>query len=90
MSDHSIISRDAIRTRARAAFTAGRGRDSHNMNPGAAALATWLEEYDRLTNEHRHDLALESRRATRIAKGLPQLHAAPAAGKRVDARQVGA
>jgi len=43
----SIISRDTIRTRARAAFERGAARDSHGMNPGAPALVDWLDEYDR-------------------------------------------
>jgi hypothetical protein len=42
-----IVSRDTIRARARAAFDSGASRDSHNMNPDAAALADWLSEYDR-------------------------------------------
>jgi len=43
----SIISRDTIRARARAAFARGAARDSHCMNPGAPALVDWLDEYDR-------------------------------------------
>jgi hypothetical protein len=43
-----IITRDDIRAMAREAFQAGRSRDSHNMNWHAAALPTWLGEYDRL------------------------------------------
>jgi hypothetical protein len=43
-----IVSREQIRSRARDAFEAGRPRDSHNMNWHAAALPTWLAEYDRL------------------------------------------
>lgn len=43
-----IISREQIRAKARAAFKAGKPRDSHNMNWNAAALPTWLGEYDRL------------------------------------------
>lgn len=43
-----IISREQIRERARRAFHAGRSRDSHEMNWHAAALPTWLQEYDRL------------------------------------------
>lgn len=45
-----IISREQIRAKARAAHKAGRGRDSHNMNWGAAARITWLIEYDHLTS----------------------------------------
>lgn len=43
-----IISREHIRAKARAAFEAGKPRGSHNMNWNAAALPTWLGEYDRL------------------------------------------
>lgn len=46
-----IVSRDTIRARARAAFERGASRDSHNMNPDAAALADWLAEYDRCAAE---------------------------------------
>lgn len=46
MSDQ-IISREAIRARGRAAFNAGKPRDSHNMNWHAAALPDWLDGYDR-------------------------------------------
>lgn len=45
--DDPIISRDTIRARAGDAFSRGRRRDEHNMNPGAPALADWLDEYDR-------------------------------------------
>ena len=44
--DQAIISRDTIRARGAAAFNAGRSRDSHNMNPGAAALSEWLDGFD--------------------------------------------
>ncbi len=44
----SIISREVIKARARAAFLRGQDRNSHAMNPGAPALADWLAEYDRL------------------------------------------
>jgi hypothetical protein len=40
MSD-SIISRETIRARGAAAFSAGRGVDDHGMNPGAAAIKDW-------------------------------------------------
>jgi len=43
-----IFSRETIKLRARAAFERGLGRDSHNMNWHAPALAVWLAEYDRL------------------------------------------
>jgi len=42
-----IISREAIRARARKAFDSGAARDSHNMNANSAALVDWLDEYDR-------------------------------------------
>lgn len=45
--DEPIISREAIRAKARRAFTAGAGRDDHGMNPGAAAIAEWQGEWDR-------------------------------------------
>lgn len=44
--DEAIIPRATIRARGAAAFNANRSRDSHNMNPGAAALAEWLEGFD--------------------------------------------
>ena len=47
--DHSIVSRETIRAMARSAFERGQGRESHNMNSGAAALVDWLDEYDRCT-----------------------------------------
>lgn len=50
-----IISREQIRERARRAFAAGKGRDDHNMNWHAAALPTWLQEFDRLAAEAKHD-----------------------------------
>lgn len=61
--NESIISRETIRARARRAFFAGQPRDSHCMNPGAAALVDWLAEYDRLADEQLH----EQRRAERLA-----------------------
>jgi hypothetical protein len=45
-----IISIDITKDRARAAFAAGRPRDSHSMNWHTAALAVWLAEYDRVTH----------------------------------------
>lgn len=45
--DHSIISRDLIRRKARTAFAKGLPRDAHNMNPASLALQDWLDEYDR-------------------------------------------
>lgn len=51
----SIISREQIRERARRAFAAGKSRDDHDMNWNAAALPTWLAEYDRLAQQARCD-----------------------------------
>lgn len=48
-----IITPEQIRDLARAAYTAGRARDSHAMNPGAPALADWLDEFDRLERHER-------------------------------------
>lgn len=45
--DLPIISRETIRARARRAFTAGLGRDEHNMNWHAAAVVVWQGEWDR-------------------------------------------
>jgi len=42
----SIISRETIRARARAAFQRGAGRNDHKMNPDAAAVADWQTEWD--------------------------------------------
>jgi len=36
-----IISRDTIKARGAHAFDQGMGVDSHNMNPGAPAIADW-------------------------------------------------
>lgn len=44
--DQSIISRDTMRARGAAAFDKGAPRDSHNMNPSAAALVDWLAGFD--------------------------------------------
>lgn len=45
-----IVSREAIRAKARAAFQRGQSRDSHEMNWHSPALSTWLDEYDRMAN----------------------------------------
>lgn len=45
--DLPIISREAIRAKARTAFAAGVGRDEHGMNLGAAAIADWQAEWDK-------------------------------------------
>jgi hypothetical protein len=42
----SIISRETIRARARAAFSRGAGRNDHKMNPHAAAVDDWQAEWD--------------------------------------------
>jgi hypothetical protein len=48
-----IIPIDTIRARARRAFEAGRARNDHGMNWNAAALQTWLAEWDRCDVENR-------------------------------------
>lgn len=50
-----IISRETIHARARRHFAAGKSRGDHGMNPGAAALNTWLTEFDRLAAEKQGD-----------------------------------
>jgi hypothetical protein len=47
--DEPIISKDAIRARGRAARAAGKSRNDHNMNPGAAAIAEWQAGWDECT-----------------------------------------
>lgn len=47
----AIISRADVRARARAAFEAKAGRESHEMNWHAPALVDWYAEYDRLAVE---------------------------------------
>lgn len=50
-----IVTKEAIRAKARAAHAAGLSRDSHGFNWHAPALATWLAEYDRLAGDgHMH------------------------------------
>jgi hypothetical protein len=46
-----IVSRDTMRARGRNAFNAGRSRDSHGMNPCAAALADWHQGYDQAAQD---------------------------------------
>ena len=58
--DDPIISKDTIRARARTAFEQGRARDEHHMNPGAPALADWLDEYDRCALAWHADMAASS------------------------------
>lgn len=43
----NIVSREEIRRRAREAFARGAGRDDHNMNWFAPAVADWQAEWDR-------------------------------------------
>lgn len=45
--DNSIVSRDHIRAKGRAAFWAGKGRNDHDMNPGAAAIRDWQDGWRR-------------------------------------------
>lgn len=52
--NEQVVSRDQIRAKARAAFEASKPRDSHDMNWHAAALPTWLAEYDRLAARASH------------------------------------
>jgi hypothetical protein len=44
--DQPVISRDAIRAKARAAHKRGAGRDDHHMNEGSPAIADWQDEWD--------------------------------------------
>lgn len=67
----SIISRETIRTRARAAFARGAGRDDHNMNPQATAVADWQDEWDRCMVQQVQD----QRRARGVV--LQQLEVSP-------------
>jgi hypothetical protein len=56
-----IVSMDAIRSKARAAYAAGRSRDSHGFNWHAPALPTWLAEYDRVAALPRSHVAPAAR-----------------------------
>ncbi len=58
----SIISRATIEARARKAFFAGLPRTAHNMNWNAAALPTWLAEYDRCTTQYTHGATPNNKR----------------------------
>ena len=49
-----IVSRSAIRTLGRAAFEAGRTRDDHGMNAGAAAIVEWQDGWDRAYADWAH------------------------------------
>lgn len=78
-----IISKDAIRAKARAAHAAGRSRDSHGFNWHAPALDTWLEEFDRCEAGSIRGNAL-------LAGGYggsPQSHIAPVARRHIDLEQ---
>ncbi|MGI4846185.1 MAG: hypothetical protein ACRYF7_23085 [Janthinobacterium lividum] len=44
--DGQITSRSTHRARGAAAFDAGFSRDSHNLNPGSAAIVDWQHGYD--------------------------------------------
>lgn len=51
--DHSIISRDMIKAKAREAFARGAGRDDHGFNwHSTAVIATWQHEWDLCAAEH--------------------------------------
>lgn len=43
-----------MRTKGRAAFAAGKGRDDHGMNPGSAAIAEWQDGWDRAYADWAH------------------------------------
>ena len=45
---YEIISREMIRSKARAAYRRGAGRDDHGMNPCAPAVVDWQAEWDRM------------------------------------------
>lgn len=62
MSDYTIITRAHIRAKARAAFDAGKPRNSHGFNPGAAAIFDFLEEYDRCAAQLSQLKAIQPRR----------------------------
>jgi hypothetical protein len=50
--DQSIISRDMIEAKARAAFRRGVGREEHNFNwHSTEAIAVWQAEWDRCAAE---------------------------------------
>lgn len=46
MCHDTIISPDMIRARARHGHAQGKRRTEHGMNPGAAAIADWQDEWD--------------------------------------------
>jgi len=48
MTELNIMTREAIRNRARRAFIQRLGRDAHDMNLGSAAIVDFQAEYDRL------------------------------------------
>lgn len=60
MADGSIISREVIRDKARKAFWSGLPRSAHEMNWHAAALPTWLAEYDRVAASIKHIPAVQA------------------------------
>lgn len=72
MADGPVISRAAIRGKARRDFDAGKKRDEHGFNPGSDAIFDWLEEFDRLTAQ---------------ARTSPASHTAPPRRQHVDVRQ---
>lgn len=47
----NIVSREQIHAKGRAAFAAGKGRDSHEMNWNALCLPDWLAGYDEAAAE---------------------------------------
>lgn len=61
-NDGQIISRDLIEAKARKAFFDGLPRSAHKMNWHAAALPTWLAEYDRCAAQSIHSIPLTNKR----------------------------
>lgn len=74
----AIISRERLHTKGAAAFTAGKGRNDHNMNPGSAAIAEWQAGWDRFA-------AL-----AKTGQASSASHTAPGARRHIDLCQGGA
>ncbi len=56
-----VISRATIQKMGAAAFKAKKSRNSHEMNPHAAALHDWLIGYDQAANEYHHGASANKR-----------------------------
>jgi hypothetical protein len=87
-----IVTIAEIQRRARKAFFAGHTRDSHGFNWHAPALATWLEEYDRLDLSAKLSAAVEAIPGdqtpyVQLHAQSQQSHAAPAACRHIDWEQ---